>query len=497
MKISNKKSAIGLVLDSTELRAVEVAFAPTVHAVACGSVTLPEGLVKDGLITDLFAAGALLSEMLRERGFSDAPFILGAKNENMLLRSASLPRVPDEKMRAAVMLQAQQFIPVPVRELVLDYVFCAQTEQDDHPMAEILLVGAKKNYIANLIQLVKAAGGTVAGIDSALLAMVRMEGPCEETRLLAEVDHDAVSIAFVNQGRILLTRSVRHGNSIAEQETLSEEESEKVAASIAEDIRTSMLYFNNLNVGKIVEEAVLTGPISNLESLAKKIGDKLSLTVSVPTAYAGVEGISPDNLYKYSTCISLAMGVQEEKFHNIVSLLPEEFRKEQEQNKKLVGICKKMVIAAVVVLTVLVGVTGAKIGSNAKVVALQNQRTQLENQCIQLAEFETLYQQKDALEKKLAVALSSDEQWLAAFKEVTDSLPKGVWVENAAAEKREDGSLQLKLYCNTLTYNGVAETLASVAACDMVTTAVCDTVNEATDKVSFALTLSIVPANER
>ncbi|MEG1774592.1 MAG: pilus assembly protein PilM, partial [Oscillospiraceae bacterium] len=118
-----KKHSIGLVLDAMELRAIELSGTPECFEVcAQGCVTLPQGLVVDGTITDLAAMEVILKQLFRDGDFSRAPLLFGIKNQNILLRLANFPKVPEEKLRQAILLQAQQFIPIPISELVLDCV---------------------------------------------------------------------------------------------------------------------------------------------------------------------------------------------------------------------------------------------------------------------------------------------------------------------------------------------------------------------------------------
>lgn len=317
---NNKQAAIGLCFDTAEVRAVEVSLAPSPRAVACGCASLPEGLIKEGLIADTAAFAKIVTELLQSRGFSDAPVVLGAKGENMLLRSATFPKVPEDKLRKAVMLQAQQFLPVPVRELVLDFVPCGDTEQEGRQLAEVLLVGAKRTYIDNLLEMAKKSGRELLDIDSAQLASVRscsglygQDEPC----LLAEVDHDSISIAFVKADRILLTRSVKMDKGqhfYGDNEALTLEEADDLTEALEDNLRTSLRYFGNLYPGELIDRALLFGPLPGLKEIVQAVGEELKISITVPGHCACSEGISPDNLYKYMTCVGLAArGGEEQK----------------------------------------------------------------------------------------------------------------------------------------------------------------------------------------
>ena len=57
--------------------------------------------------------------------------VLGVNNENVIMRYATFPKVPDDKLKSVISMQAQDFIPVPVSELGLDFVVIDETTDDE------------------------------------------------------------------------------------------------------------------------------------------------------------------------------------------------------------------------------------------------------------------------------------------------------------------------------------------------------------------------------
>jgi putative nucleotidyltransferase with HDIG domain len=104
-----------------------------------------------------------------------APIVVGVNNENVIMRYATFPKVPDDKLRGVVTMQAQDFIPVPVSELGLDFVVIDETtDDDDQPALNVLLIGARKLMLDNLIQNIEESKLEVVDIDSSFLAWCRV-----------------------------------------------------------------------------------------------------------------------------------------------------------------------------------------------------------------------------------------------------------------------------------------------------------------------------------
>lgn len=500
MRNSTKRSAIGLTMDSAELRAVEVAFAPQPHIVAAGSVALQPGLLRDGLITDLPAVSSLLSELLHTHGFSSAPFVIGAKNENMLLRLASLPRVPDDKMRNAVMLQAQQFIPVPVRELVLDYVLNGVTEQEGRTMADILLVGAKRAYIESLIELVRSVGGTLANIDAAVLGLARMADTLpretEEVCLVADIDHDGVNIVFLAGERIQLARAVMHDIPLTAERALTADEQSHLAASLAENIRTSTLYYGNLHPDEAPAKVLLTGSVPHLSEIARQAQEKLTVEIEVPLPYLQADGLLAEERVAYALGISLALGADADADPS-VHLLSEEYRSNQAKNEKLLRLRKKLLIGTAALLVISAGLFVVRLAGDVKINAVRSERTAIEQKSASMAEFKTLYDQKNSLLSRLAKASAKDPQWLSAFKQISESLPQDAWIDSVTTTVTEENQLKCELQCSGVNNESVANATAALKNCSVLTSVVCTSTAESETGVSFTLALTLTDLTAR
>ncbi|MEG2174309.1 MAG: pilus assembly protein PilM [Oscillospiraceae bacterium] len=313
---SKRSHAVGLVMDAAEIRAVELAGLPQApRLVASGCAALPEGLLVDGLFTDVPAAGALLSRLLRENSFSGAPLIIGAKNQNVLLRMASFSKVPADKMRNAVMYQAQQFIPIPVADLVLDYVECSEQSEGERPSVNLLLVGAKKVFLDNMLGLAQSVGHEVRDVDSAILASVRAvvssEVPAGEAFLLADIDHETLSMMIVCDGEILMARAAAHSarfQALAhgrhEDLTLEDAAIGELAALLENDIRASLHYYAAQGSAQ-VSHIYMIGRFAQMDQLIMELNACAEVPVTLPNLYPALQE-SIDTI-RFGTCISLAL----------------------------------------------------------------------------------------------------------------------------------------------------------------------------------------------
>lgn len=323
MRTGKHKSYIGLLMDSAEMRAVEIsgtAANPVLEA--SGSIALPKGLLTDGLLTDISAGASLLGRLLRENGFSSkAQLVAGAKNQNVLLRMAAMPRVPAQHLHNAIMYQAQQFIPVPVQELILDYVICSDENMPDTAEMSFLLVGAKRVFLDNIIGLAKAANRTLYEIDSAALAALRAVMTSEEAAggffLMANIDHETVNIIVCRDQRIVMTRTVplspeylaiAGGYGYGYQGTVRETDARALARVLANDLRASIQYYT-MQHNAPIPLVLLTGTCETALTFATAIQEELSIPVKRAASYPALGKFVDAS---YASCIALALRGWEE-----------------------------------------------------------------------------------------------------------------------------------------------------------------------------------------
>ena len=139
--------AIGIEYNSHEIKAVELYKHSDgrYEVVAEGKAVLEDSVIGSGMILDNTLFGNALHSIITNGKFNkNAPVVVGVNNENVIMRYATFPKVPNDKLRSVVTMQAQEFIPVPVSELGLDFVVIDETtDDDDQPALNVMLVGAR------------------------------------------------------------------------------------------------------------------------------------------------------------------------------------------------------------------------------------------------------------------------------------------------------------------------------------------------------------------
>ena len=310
-----KKSVIGLEMDSKEIRAVEITGSVRQPVIsAWGRMSLPEGIVKDGRVMNVESLSLYLDKLISQNGFKSRDVMLGIANQDVIIRFASFPKVPEDKIRNMVMFQAQEYIPVPIEELQLDYVVAGEKQNEDGAFLNIILVGARKKMLIDFINALSGAKLTVKEIDSVTMAIGRA-ALCsikEDVYAVAGFNHDIANLMIFNKGVFSMARSVPFSQSVAwKNENGNYSKTTSVMAdTLISELRSSIGYYR-MQSEDSVEGIYLIG-LPDIRTIAEKFREA-GYEVRIAQAYLDIpvrnksSGLGNFSTNDYSAAISLAI----------------------------------------------------------------------------------------------------------------------------------------------------------------------------------------------
>ncbi|HEY7829650.1 MAG TPA: type IV pilus assembly protein PilM [Solirubrobacteraceae bacterium] len=139
---------------------------------AAGAPLAPD-TIREGEVLD----ESLLSETLRQI-FKDDRLSkrvrIGVANQRTVLRVLELPPVTDRKeLAAAVRFQAEDQIPMPLSNAVLDYQSLGLIDTPNGERQRVVVVAAQRDMVEKLLSAVRAAGLRPEGVDLSAFALIR------------------------------------------------------------------------------------------------------------------------------------------------------------------------------------------------------------------------------------------------------------------------------------------------------------------------------------
>jgi len=170
------KVRVGLDIGATAVRAAELQGGDTPVVVRAAQVPLPEGAVEAGEIRQPELVSVALRELWQRGGVKSRQVYMGLGKPRVVVREIALPWLPEKELRASLGFQAQEFIPMPVEDAVLDFDPLGEFEQDGRRMLRLILVAAQRAMVNTVVDVALAAKLEPVGVDLVPFAMARAVG---------------------------------------------------------------------------------------------------------------------------------------------------------------------------------------------------------------------------------------------------------------------------------------------------------------------------------
>ena len=216
------KRMVGLKVGASQLAAARVANNGAAELIQVARQPLEPGVVVGGEVRDPEALAAALKQFFAKNKLPRKNVRLGIASNRIGVRVFDLVGMDDEKQfENAVRFRAQEALPIPLDEAVLDYHLVGETIDDDGTkLQRVLLVVAYRELVDRYVSACRKAGIALAGVDLEAFALLRALGAPRSEDAQADAAFVAVSIGHdrstfaVSDGRICeFTRVIEWGGS--------------------------------------------------------------------------------------------------------------------------------------------------------------------------------------------------------------------------------------------------------------------------------------------
>jgi type IV pilus assembly protein PilM len=345
LSTSKEKSIVGLDIEAGSVAAAEVGSNGTAAVAQTAIAPLDAGVFKEGEVVDADALAEALRSLFATHNLSKSVRV-GVANQRVTVRTLRLPLIENpEELDTAIRFQAQEHLPMPLDQAVLDHQVAARyTSEDGTRSMDVVAVAARRDMLSTLLSAVRGAGLRPIGIDLSAFAMIRalareaadpaaapnepavpadpVEGEHVPTALYCNLG-DVTNLAVARGSTCLFTRISPFGveviaQRLAERRTLAldharqwlthvglerptldiEGDAEIVAATrevleegaskLADELRLSLEFYAAQEGAPPVERIVVAGPGSTIPGLIDRLQSQLgqSFSTARPSALA-------------------------------------------------------------------------------------------------------------------------------------------------------------------------------------------------------------------
>jgi len=350
------KRLVGLKIGASQLAAATVTNNGSAELLKIARYELEPGIVVGGELRDPERLSEALRKFFAENDLPRRNVRLGVANNRIGVRTFEIAGVDDpDQLDNAVRFRAQETLPIPIEEAVLDYHVLSETKDAaGQSVKRVLLVVAYRDLVDRYVGACRTAGIELAGIDLEAFALLRaMRAPQESedgaALVVVAVGHDRSTFA-VSDGRVCefarvlewggnslnvaLARALDVAPSETEQlkrqldlgeATSSTELTETQLQSATDAIRrqievfarqlvSSLQFYQNQPGSLSIGEIVLTGGTAHMRGLAEELERLIGVTVRVGDPLmrvrVGKDAVADDEQIG-SFAIAIGLGIED------------------------------------------------------------------------------------------------------------------------------------------------------------------------------------------
>jgi len=181
---------------------------------------LPDGLYKDGEISDIDQLSYLLTSGLSMNGLSQIETHAVINSSKIIMREVTFPRVSKEEIEGIINYQLEEYIPINPEDYVVQYLSIGTRIEDGIEKLLLMLIGIPRSIIMSHMTVLKNSNlkpevldyqGNSIGKLISYGGMINETYPTGKTIALLDIGSDTSSISIVSEGIIRISRITEGG----------------------------------------------------------------------------------------------------------------------------------------------------------------------------------------------------------------------------------------------------------------------------------------------
>ena len=283
-----------------------------------------------------------LSEAIRklhkEAKISSKEVIIALPEPQVFTRTIKFPSLTDQEIAAAVKWEAEQYIPIPVSEAVIQHQVLERREKSTPPEVIVLLIAAPRKLVEKYIKVVQIAGLVVTAVETELMSLVRALAPVDKVVLLADFGARSTDLAIANNGLLSFSRSIPTAGeaftrAVAQSLGVEYQQAEQykktyglsgkqlegkvrgaldpVIRMVTDEIKKAIHFYQTEEKGEMPVSVILSGGTAGMPEVISALTKLLGLEVVIGNAFGkvSVEPQAAKSLAPYAPLYAIAVGL--------------------------------------------------------------------------------------------------------------------------------------------------------------------------------------------
>lgn len=284
----------------------------------------------------------VIGKMMKDANIRSRNVNISLPENQVFTKVIEMPFLSDKEIASAIYWEAEQYIPVPLNTITLDYQVLKKPETpDSNQKMSILLVGAPTQLINKYETIFEMVGLTISSVETEILSVLRaiVTDANFPTTLIVNIGAISTSFAIVKQNTLVFTYTVSIGGTalsraIAADFGLTAQQAEEykktygisdanfggkigratepILQSILSETKKSLAYYNEKNVEDPIKQIIISGGTAKLPGFNAFLARNLATEIVIANPWKllvsqDVPKEIIDEAPSYTVAVGLAM----------------------------------------------------------------------------------------------------------------------------------------------------------------------------------------------
>jgi type IV pilus assembly protein PilM len=377
LDISGSETSIGLDIGFHDIKVVELVRSAKGFKITKFAIReIPSAILQQKDRAGLL--GDMIKKMFSEAKIKSSSVYLSITGHNVIIRNASLPKMPEEELINAAKWNAKEEVLFDLEKAVVDNFIMGETDNEGAPFVDLLSVIVRGDVVDFIVNIAKSAGLKPKGVTVVPIALwdydqaLTTQKPGTVTSYV-DMGAERTRIYFICDQRVLFSREIPNGGKNLTSCLVGEYELEGGKTAIIDEVRAEQIkktfgfpaenndgkteeeiplklirdrfepilvkqvtemdrsieYFKNQYRKDSVDRLILSGGGVGLSGMYQFLKENLDLEIDRCNAFMQAEvqddSISKEKMKLFGPSLTVAAGLALGKCDKI-NVLPEKFR---------------------------------------------------------------------------------------------------------------------------------------------------------------------------
>ncbi len=153
-----------------------------------------------------------IHKVMKEAGIKDRRVVVSVPESQVYSTVVQMPVMPDSELSSAIKWEAEQFVPVPIEEVELDYAVVKKPPKGvRNEKMLVYVVAAKKKMLDEIVDFLVEADLEPIALENETVALTRTFSYIEDVSLILNLGALSTSISILDNGNLMFSHALEVG----------------------------------------------------------------------------------------------------------------------------------------------------------------------------------------------------------------------------------------------------------------------------------------------